>query len=351
MLEQSDIAHYLLSLGLVKPREVVEERLTIVDASRRNCVFLASVLGGPTYAVKQARPRTAQTLEHEAAVLRVLADEPDLSAHVPTVVHHESRAARLILRTPGEARDWSEHHRAGRFPRLPARVLGRVLGALHRLRVDAFKAPPSGLDPMWGLSLPEPPHELLLDLSAGARDLVARLQASHALCDRIEELRREGSDGVFVHGDLRWDNCLVVPPPGSRRRTQLLLVDWELAGPGRAGFDVGTVLGEYLRSWVESIPIVDPGNPGRLEAQAAHPLRRMEPAIHAFWSAYGLESSNRPTLEFVTAMAALHILQAAVEHTQELAAASAHAVTLLQLADNMLCHPDEAALNLLGLRE
>ena len=79
MLKQADIAHYLLSLGLVKPRVVVEEELTVVDASRRNCVFLAAMRGGPTYVVKQASPRTARTLAHEAAVLRVLAESTELA--------------------------------------------------------------------------------------------------------------------------------------------------------------------------------------------------------------------------------------------------------------------------------
>ncbi|MGH2968939.1 MAG: hypothetical protein ACRDK0_07730, partial [Solirubrobacteraceae bacterium] len=60
MLEQSDIAHYLLSLGLVKPRAVVGEDLAVVDASRRNRVFLAATRGGPTYVVKQAGPRSAR---------------------------------------------------------------------------------------------------------------------------------------------------------------------------------------------------------------------------------------------------------------------------------------------------
>ncbi|MDQ3997995.1 MAG: hypothetical protein M3303_13380, partial [Gemmatimonadota bacterium] len=78
MLEQSDIAHYLLSLGVVKPRAVVEEQLTVVDASRRNCVFVAASRAGSTYVVKQAGPRSAGTLAHEAAVLRVLADTPQL---------------------------------------------------------------------------------------------------------------------------------------------------------------------------------------------------------------------------------------------------------------------------------
>ena len=351
MLEQSDIAHYLLSLGLVKPQVVVEEGLAIVDASRRNSVFLAATRGGPTYVVKQATPRTARTLAHEAAVLRVLADTPGLADQVPRVVHEEPEAARLVLRTPGNARDWNEHQSAGRFPQTPARTLGRALGFLHRLPVDGIEDLPPGVDPMWGLSLPEPPHELLLGLSSGAQDLLARVQSSDALCERLGELRNAGFDGTLVHGDLRWDNCLAVAAPGSRRRTRLLLVDWELAGRGAAGFDVGTVLAEYLRLWVGSIQIVDPRNPGRLMDQAGHPLVFMRPALRAFWSAYGLANPQRPTLQRVTQLAAVRLLQTAVERAQALATSSAHVVTLVQLASNMLRYPDDAALSLLGLRE
>ena len=351
MLEQSDIAHYLLSLGLVKPRAVVEEDLTIVDASRRNCVFLAATQAGPTYVVKQAGPRSARTLAHEAAVLRVLAEEAGVARHVPTVVHHEPEAARLVLSTPAGGVDWSDHHGTGRFPRIPARVLGRALGALHRLPADRVEDLPPWVDRMWGLSLPEPSHELLLDLSAGAEDVVARLQASRAVCERLEELLEPCPDCSLVHGDLRWENCLAVPAPGSPRKTRVLLVDWELAGSGVAAFDVGTVLAEYLRSWVGSIPIVDPRDPGRLVARARHPLRRMRPAMQAFWSAYRGANPQRLRLRSVVELAAVRVLQTAVERAQGLAAPSAHVVTLMQLADNMLRHPDDAALSLLGLRE
>ena len=159
MLEQSEIAHYLLSLGLVKPRAVIEGDLTVVDASRRNCVFLASTFAGPTFVVKQAGSEAALTVAHEAAVLRALAKSADVAEHVPAVVHHEPEAARLVLSTPRGGRDWSDNHGRGRFPRLPARMLGRVLGALHRLPLGCVERLPSGVTPMWGLSLPEPSHE------------------------------------------------------------------------------------------------------------------------------------------------------------------------------------------------
>jgi Ser/Thr protein kinase RdoA (MazF antagonist) len=349
MLKQADIANYLLSLELVKPSVVVEEELTVVDASRRNCVFLAALHGGPTFVVKQSTLRDDRALAHEAAVLRVLDQTTSLPGQTPTVVHHDPDAARLVLRTPGGARDWNEHQRATNFPLTQARVLGQMLADLHGLPADRVEPLPPGFDPMWGLSLPEPPHQLLLDLSTGAQDLVARLQANQMLCRRLEDLRSVGLESVFVHGDLRWDNCLAVEAASSGRRTRLLLVDWELASHGAAAFDVGTVLAEYLRAWLESIPIVDPVEPGRFVSQAGYPLRRMRPAVRAFWSAYGFASAHPPTLQRVMELAAVRVLQTAVEQAQVLTTPSAYQVTLVQLADNMLRHPEDAAVRLLGL--
>jgi aminoglycoside phosphotransferase (APT) family kinase protein len=350
MLDQSDIAHYLLSLGLVKPRRAVDEHLTIVDASRRNRVHVATARDGPTYVVKQAGPRSAATLINEAAVLRVLGVVPELAGHVPTVVHHEPDAGRLVLSTPAGARDWSDHHGRGRYPRIPARTLGRTLAQLHRVPVDAVEPMSPTHDCTWGLSLSEPAHALLLDMSAGAQDVVARVQASDTVCRWLEDLRRDRADDAIVHGDLRWDNCLALAATGAARRTRVLLIDWELAGPGTAAFDIGTVLAEYLRAWVWSIPIVDARNPGRLVAHAGRPLWRMRPALQSFWAAYRSARPEGPALRPVVQLAAVRVLQIAVERAERLTRAPAHVVTLLQLADSMLRAPEDAALKLLGLR-
>jgi Ser/Thr protein kinase RdoA (MazF antagonist) len=350
MLDQSEVVHYLLAQGLVKPRHVVEESIAVADASRRNRVFVVSTGDGPAYVVKQAGPEGAATLAHEAAVLRALAIAHPVSAQVPLVVDHDPARRRLVLRTAAGARDWSDNHRGGRFPRLPARALGQALAAVHRLAADDFDARPAGIDPMWGLSLPEPPQRLVLDLSAGATDLVARIQGNRALCDRLTRLREAGVDGVLVHGDLRWDNCLVAAAPGARRATRLVLVDWELAGRGAPAFDVGTVLAEYLRLWVGSIPIVVPSDPGRLAHRARHPLTAMHPAMEAFWSAYREASTAPPPLRRVVELVGVRLLQSAVERSQGLASPSAHVIAQIQLADNLLGAPDDAASVLLGLR-
>ena len=342
VLEQSDIAHYLLSLGVVKPGAVMDDDFAVVDASRRNSVFLASTSSGPTLVVKQATAANAASLAHEAEILRVLARAPELTLHVPAVLHEEP--GRLVLGTGGGARDWSDHQ--GRFPLIPARGLGRVLACLHQLAADF----PRGAGPIWGLQLPEPPHALVLELSIGAQDLLARIQASDYVCGRLAELRDAGSRDALVHGDLRWENCLVLPAPGARRRTRVLLVDWELADRADPAFDIGSVVAEYLRVWVGSVPIVEAIDPGRFADRARHPLAAMRPAIQVFWTTYRSLHPRSPALDRVMEMTAVRLLQTAIERSQGLSAPTAHVVTLIQLADNLLRRPEEAALGLLGLR-
>jgi aminoglycoside phosphotransferase (APT) family kinase protein len=351
VLTQAGIAHYLLSLGVVKPSAIVDDELSVLDASRRNAVFIAAARSGPAYVVKQARPGTAATLAHEAQVLRALGAMPAVRGLVPEVVHEDRAAECLVLRSPADARDWSEHHRDGRFSPRGARTLGSVLAMLHELPADDLEDPPPGIDRLWGLTLPEPSYELVLELSAAAVDLLVRVQASDFLCERLRRIQDVTAADGLVHGDLRWENCLAVAPPGGRRRTRVLLVDWELAGFGPAGFDVGTLLAGYLGKWVASIPMPDPRDPSRFVDHARHPLVAMRPAIHAFWAAYRSARRRPPELAEVVELAGVRLLQTALEHAGQTHELSAHAVATTQLAAHLLHDPAAAALALLGLRE
>jgi Ser/Thr protein kinase RdoA (MazF antagonist) len=202
---------------------------------------------------------------------------------------------------------------------------------------------------MWALSLPEPPLALVLGLSATAVELVARIQASDFLCDRLERLRAGRWERALLHGDLRWDNCLLVAGPGGRRRTRVLLVDWELAGGGPVAFDVGTVLAEYICRWVVSIPVLDPHDVVRFLHAAEHPLAFIRPAIQAFWAGY-LAAGSRPLArDDVIELTAVRLIQAAVEQAIEASTLSAHMVILVQVAENLLRDADGAAAELLGL--
>jgi Ser/Thr protein kinase RdoA (MazF antagonist) len=345
MLEHSQIAPYLLQHGFIEARDVVDGGLSVEDVSSRNRVFLTQTRDGPARVVKQAAPGGAAVLAHEADVLRALADVPALAAHVPRIAAFDASAAVLVLTTPSRGVTLSAAQGGGRIPRGLIGVLGRVLAELHSLPVDTVAPRDEDREPAWGRLLAALPYPMLLELSGAGREVLRRIQAAGELCDRLAAL--QPGTGVLVHGDLRWDNCIALPRGASGRRTGLMLVDWELAGAGSAALDVGAVLAELLRMWVLSIPIVAPGDPGRVPARI--PLERLRPAAARFWEAYRAIRDIAPG--HAAELAAVRLIQGAFELSDGFAEPPAGVMLLVQVAANILAGPERAAGELLGLRE
>jgi aminoglycoside phosphotransferase (APT) family kinase protein len=314
-------------------------------------VFVATARHGDAFVVKQAGPHSVATLAHEAAVLAELAGRPSLVGKVPEVVHHDPAAHRLVVRTAAGARDWLKASRGGaRHALEPARRLGRVLAAVHEVPAYEIEQRPAGTTAMWALELPEPDWEQTLRLSRASRELVALIQAQPRLCDKLRELAASPPEnGTFTHGDLRWENCMRVASNGAGRRTDVMILDWELAGRGDPAFDVGTVIAEYAANWIESIPVLDPDDVGRFAHQAGRPLAR--DVIGAFWSAYRGASTRPPRLVRVAELAGVRLLQSAIERTQDANEVGTPAKLLVSVGENMMLSPQLAAHSLLGLEE
>jgi aminoglycoside phosphotransferase (APT) family kinase protein len=159
---------------------------------------------------------------------------------------------------------------------------------------------------------------------------------------------------ALIHGDVRWDNCVVFPAPHARRKTRLKLVDWELAGRGDPCWDVGSVFCDYLWCWLESIPDAGAEPSERLLDQAGYPLEAMHPAISAFWTGYtgtmGLSPPEANTQAFrATKYAAARLVQLSYEHLQRRPQITTTAIAAVQLSLNILSRPLEARAVLLGL--
>jgi aminoglycoside phosphotransferase (APT) family kinase protein len=350
-LSASGVVSYLLDRKLIRPRAIVDGGLRVEDVSRSNPVFIVTAEGERCYAVKLAG--TAGVAREAAVLERLRAHGPDLAAYLPTVVVHDEAAGVLVLETAPDARDLRAHSAGGRFSRALAREAGAALARLHAVPPDALE----GLHPVRHRErtalLHRPDLDSLHTLSAAAVELTRIVQGLDELCAGLDDLLAGWSDVSVIHGDVRWDNCLALRRGQSRRWSQLQLIDWELCGAGDPGLDVGTFLGEYLRAWAQSVPIADARNPGRLIAHARLPLRRMPPALRAFWDAYVLQSgvaaaeSGRILLR-AARFAAVRLLSAGLEEAQALSEPRGAVLQLLPLSRNVLERPREAA-DLLGL--
>ena len=288
VLDVADVAGYLLQRGLLSPRAVVDGGLRVVDASRLNRVFLVTAERERSFVVKlagdAARRRGARGGGARApASVNGCVTWPRTC---PPSSSYDAAEGVLILESAPSARDLSDHHARGRFSCALAREAGRALARLHAIPPVALDGVPVALDATSSAQVHRPDLDTVRTLSAAAVELIRIVQGFDELCAALDELARSWREDSVIHGDIRWDNCVAWRRSDSDRWARLQLIDWELSGVGDPGLDVGAFLGEYLRAWPQSIPISDPRDPGRLLAHAGLPLRRMRPALRAFWEAY-----------------------------------------------------------------
>jgi hypothetical protein len=132
------------------------------------------------------------------------------------------------------------------------------------------------------------------------------------------------------------------------------IVDWELADIGDAGWDLGAAFQSYLSSWVFSMPETEAGPAAALVERAQFRLEDMQPSIAAFWQAYKSarvldETRARELLDRSLRYGAARLVQTAYEISINGAQLDVFAIRLLQLSENILANPQEAAENLLGV--
>lgn len=352
MLDEREVLELLMARGLLAPRDVVDGALAIRDVSRRNRNFRVTTVDGPSYVVKQGFGAEGRaTVTHEAAVYAALGNlDSPVARHMPTCHAWEPDRALLVLELLPRARSLAEHQSRGRFSGSVAASLGRALGALH-----AATPQPEGVaaQPPSAFWIHRPAVAWMRDLSEANLALIRALQGAAGVPELLDGLREEWRVDAVTHRDLKADNCVVVRDAAGRG-TGVRLVDWEMAGPGDSAWDSGSVLGDYLASWLVSIPITGEHPPERFAELARFPLERMRPALRRFWDAYAGAAclddlgADRALLRAVRFSGA-RLVQTAFEQSQFATSLTGTTLCIVQVAINVLRRPHEAAVRLLGI--
>lgn len=360
LLSARTVVPYLLQQGALAAEAVVEGDVMVVEVPRRNRNYKVVRLQGHGLFVKQIASWDAvsiATLQREAACYRLAASSAELqqlAALLPRFGFYDPQRHVLVIELLTEGEDLAAYHRRrGQFPEAVAARLGEALGGYHRhgrlpARADGFpRAVP------WVLSFPEQ-AEVAGALSPANRQLLDVLQRHAGFHAALGELRAQWRPICLIHGDMKWDNCLVVPRSADADEVEIKVVDWELADLGDPCWDVGAIFQAYLAFWIFSMPMRQLP-PARLLALAEHPLERMQPAIGAFWQAYRRAreldaGAADATLQLSMRYAAARMIQTAYEAMFQQPQLTPAMYLLLQMSLNVLTRPREAAQDLLALQ-
>lgn len=370
MLQQHRVVSYLLSLGLDISQQAVEGGLSVLDASNRNTNYKIVTKHGPSYLLKQGvGADKIATIEREAAIYKLLGASvskgeasSDFSRYLPHFYNYDQDEHILLLELLAGAPNLLERHqRLGRFPLALGTEMGYALGALHSAysveEVESVLGATSRLP--GALSVHRPHLRDFPQISNANIQLIKIIQRFPRFGELLDELRREWrlQSGALVHGDIKWSNVLAVDSSNQERKRKagIKIVDWELAGVGDPCWDVGSVFGDYLSFWLQSIPITGGEAPDRFLELALYPLAKMQPAMRAFWQAYvrrmGLgDAAAHEWLSRSVRYTAARLVQTAYEQGQTSALLTGNAICFLQLSLNILERPGEAAIHLLGIQ-
>jgi Phosphotransferase enzyme family len=250
------LLRYLAAAGVVDAAAARDPGVRVTDLSRSHLVVSVRFGDGRCLVVKRARPRPQElvgNLRQELAAYHLAGSRPGLAAAMPECLHADPRAQVLVLGavTPGTTLREAAHHRRT-LPAGAAR-LGRLVAGWHR----STRGLPAGVLPAerpWVLDILTPGRWR----PPVADELLVHGKIRRELRQRFSALSEVLQPSCLVHGDLKWDNCLVEGRDGVR------VIDWEMAAVGDPAWDVAGILQDHL---VFGRATASPVQPADLRAQ------------------------------------------------------------------------------------
>lgn len=366
LLNSDGVVHYLLQRGLLAADSVVNGELMVLEAPRRNRNFKVTRQRQLGLFVKQIQdwdPQAIATVQREAWCYTLAKTVPELATlkkMLPGFLAYDPQRHLLVLDLLSDFENLGEYQtRIGKFPVEIALLLADVLGAYHRETKDKLEQlPQSSVFPRmvpWILSIHLQQPGWFQSLSAANSQLLGIVKKYDQFATALDKLRGQWNFSSLIHGDIKWDNCLI--QPGTQNSGPVLkVIDWELADLGDALWDAGAILQSYISYWILSMPTWPGASAEELIAKAPHQLETFQAAIAAFWSRYkevaGIpKEARKEALNRSIGYGAARMIQTAYEALAMASQVNANTLYLLQVSMNILLNLDEAATELFGISE
>jgi hypothetical protein len=288
-LTATNVFHYLRDVGLADAGDIVDDAFCVREIGRRNRNFHIIRTPGRSLFVKQVPAVIAETslsFAREAACAQLAAQDPacaSLRAVMPTLRRYDNRRHVLVydaIDDGASLTEWIARH--GEVGEAVTDALAATLAAVHvETRASgtiATLAPVLSGEPPWIFIIGEQAETVMPNMSGGVREIVAQLRATPELLVGLSQLGKQWPQRCLTHGDLKFDNVMVVERGDERA---LRLIDWELGNLGDPLWDVAGAIGAYFQLWLLRQPAQALQAGGALAAR-----QEVQRDARRFWAIY-----------------------------------------------------------------
>jgi aminoglycoside phosphotransferase (APT) family kinase protein len=368
LLTRANVITYLRARGLCgSAHEGRAAAWRVTEHHSRNRNFaVTDADGAQSFFVKQLRaqdPESFEMLRREARVYELASLDADFAALlevVPPFFGFDAAAQTTVLGAVKGESLMQLQQRLGRFPLEFGERLGRVLATVHlRVGRNAAANPPRGVFNLGapGIFTAHRGGPLVRWLGPGQMQLVEQVRDNKSLACVLDELAATWQRDTFIHGDIKFENCVVAADANERDESDsgacpdIKLVDWELADFGEPAWDLGSLVQSYL-----SLRMLDATTTPRgslreqLRTSSTH-FAGMRRAVAAFWRAYCEEAASDETarktlLERTLFCTAARLIQSALEVMHGRTRPTPDALSLLAASIEVTTHTRETACRL-----
>jgi len=281
-----------------------------------------------------------------------------LQVCIPELIHYDEEQQFLFLKYLEGYETLQDYHR--RIGRYPINIAWRVAETLALIHFDSFAYSDKYSDfrsrsEHEAMNVPgmRITPEILAGLPDDGVNLVKMMQSYPEMVVSIQRLRDNWQPLCLVHKDIKWDNLLIPLQPSARRKSGLVLIDWESWDWGDPAWDVGAALGGYVKVWLSSLDWSRNRPLEELFATAKVPLERVQPAMHALWARYKSLCKcflqQRPHFHLlVIQYAGIFLMTRLWATLMEQRYLSVANLYILPVAKNLLIHPEQYVHTILG---
>ncbi len=252
-LTSTNLIHYLTSHSLLSLEEVVDGDVSVLAAGRRNRNYRVARGERSGLFVKQVKAMDSASLDifnAEIAVYRKATQHPQWSSLLPRLYFADTQRYVLVLDLVHQSESITQYcWRIGRFSNLVNKLLAQALAQFHHtadlVEFEAHNSAPIRRKPVWILEVEDFPE----DASKGAKSMLAYMKKHPIIFKGLKSVRRMWRCDQLIHGDMKWDNCLIYPDEA--KQAQIKIIDWELFGYGDRRWDLAGLLHSALLFWIE----------------------------------------------------------------------------------------------------